>query len=102
VIMNGIIGLLAYASLILAALHMLRKAVRRLARRRGIEWRIGVAVQCLFLAYLAMGLTADPSSYPSITLYLWLLLGLVVGYARQRTSAEAALITDTPGVQLMP
>ena len=82
-IMNGIIGLLAYAALIFAALHVLRKAVRRLARKRGIEWRIGVAVQCLFLAYLAMGLTADPSTYPSITLYLWLLMGLVLGYARR-------------------
>ena len=101
VIMNGIIGLLAYASLILAALHMLRKAVRRLARKRGIEWRIGVAVQCLFLAYLAMGLTADPSSYPSITLYLWLLLGLVVGYARRRESGEAAFVADTAGARLL-
>jgi hypothetical protein len=95
VTMNGILGLLAYAALILAALRMLRTAVRRLARKRGIEWRIGLAVECLFLAYLAMGLTADPSTYPSITLYLWLLLGLVVGYADRRRSAEAALVVDT-------
>jgi hypothetical protein len=61
------------------------QAVRRLAARRGIEWRIGIAVECLFAAYVLMGITADPSSYPSLTLYLWLLVGLVLGYAFMET-----------------
>jgi O-antigen ligase len=80
-LMNGIVGLMAYLGLLMVVLRSLAKAVRRLAVRRGVEWRIGVAVQCLLAAYILMGITADPSSYPSLTLYLWLLVGLVIGYA---------------------
>jgi hypothetical protein len=83
--MNGVVGLLAYFSLMITALWSLRKSVKILAARRGIEWRIGVAVQCLVAAYLLMGITADPSSYPSLTLYLWLLVGLVLGYAHMES-----------------
>jgi hypothetical protein len=84
-VMNGVVGLLAYFSLMITALWSLRKSVKILAARRGIEWRIGVAVQCLVAAYLLMGITADPSSYPSLTLYLWLLVGLVLGYAHMES-----------------
>lgn len=80
-LMNGIVGLMAYFGLLMVVLRSLARAVRRLAVRRGIEWRIGIAVQCLLAAYILMGITADPSSYPSLTLYLWLLVGLVLGYA---------------------
>jgi hypothetical protein len=80
-LMNGIVGLMAYFGLLIVVLRSLARAVKRLAVRRGIEWRIGVAVQCLLAAYILMGVTADPSSYPSLTLYLWLLVGLVLGYA---------------------
>jgi O-antigen ligase len=81
-VMNGIVGLVAYVGLLVTLLRLLAGAVKRLAVRRGLEWRIGVAVQCLLAAYILMGITADPSSYPSLTLYLWLLVGLVVGYAK--------------------
>jgi hypothetical protein len=81
-VMNGVVGLLAYLGLLIGALRYLRSMVRRLAARRGLEWRIGIAVQCLLGAYLLMGITADPSSYPSLTIYIWLLVGLVAGYAQ--------------------
>lgn len=87
-VMYGVVGLLAYASLMVATVVALARAVTRLASRRGIEWRIGIAVQCLLLAYFLMGITADPSTYPSLTLYLWLLVGLVLGYARLETRQE--------------
>ncbi len=80
-VMNGIVGLVAYFGLLITVLRLLTGAVKRLAVRRGLEWRIGIAVQCLLAAYILMGITADPSSYPSLTLYLWLLVGLVLGYA---------------------
>jgi O-antigen ligase len=80
-VMNGIVGLMAYFGLLVVIIRSLARAVKRLAVRRGIEWRIGIAVQCLLAAYILMGITADPSSYPSLTLYLWLLVGLVLGYA---------------------
>lgn len=81
-VMNGIAGVLAYLWLVVAVIRSLRRAVRDLSESGGIEWRLGLAVGCIFAAYLLMGITADPSSYPSLTLYLWLLVGLVVGYAR--------------------
>jgi O-antigen ligase len=84
-VMNGVLGLVVYLGLLVAVLRSLMQAVRRLAARRGIEWRIGIAVECLFAAYVLMGITADPSSYPSLTLYLWLLVGLVLGYAFMET-----------------
>jgi hypothetical protein len=81
-VMNGALGLIAYFWLIIAAMRAVSRAVAELAERRGIKWRIGLAVQCLIAAYLLMGITADPSSYPSLTIYLWLLIGLVIGYTR--------------------
>lgn len=87
-VMNGAIGLLAYFWLIIAAMRAVGRAVAELAERRGLEWRIGRAVQCLIGAYLIMGITADPSSYPSLTIYLWLLIGLVIGYARVGAQEE--------------
>jgi O-antigen ligase len=88
-VMNGVVGLMAYVALIVAALRSLSKAVRQLAAKGGLEWRIGVAVQCLLAAYLLMGITADPSSYPSLTLYIWLLVGLVMGYAKLQSEPLA-------------
>jgi hypothetical protein len=82
ILANGIVGLIAYLSLIVAAVRALRNAVKQLAHRGELKWRIGLAVECLMVAYLLMGLTADPSSYPSLTLTLWLLIGLVIGYAQ--------------------
>lgn len=87
-VMNGIVGFVAYVALIVVAMRVLLQSVGVLSRKRGTEWRIGVAVGCMFAAYLLMGVTADTSSYPSLTLYLWLLLGLVRGYA-QREAAES-------------
>lgn len=81
-VVNGVFGLAAYGALMVAVFRSLARAVNTLRRQGGLEWRIGIAVQCMFVAYLLMSLTADPSTYPSITLYLWLLLGLVLGYAR--------------------
>jgi len=81
-VMNGVVGLVAYVTLIIVALASLAQAVKRLAKLRGIEWRIGIAAQCTLIAYILMGATADPSAQPSMTLYLWLLVGLVLGYAR--------------------
>lgn len=101
VVVNGVVGLLAYAALIVGALSLLARAVRVLRRRGGLEWRIGVGVQCMFAAYLLMGLTADSSSYPGITLYLWLLLGLVFGYAGLATAQERASAL-TEGAALAP
>ena len=100
-VVNGVVGLLAYVALIVGALRLLARAVRVLRRRGGLEWRIGVGAQCMFAAYLLMGLTADPSSYPSITLYLWLLLGLVFGYAQLATAQERASAL-TEGAALAP
>ena len=83
----------------LAVLRTLLDAVKTLAARAGIEWRIGLAVTCILAAYFLMGITADPSSYPSMTLYLWLLIGLVIGYARlEREGQEPEPQADTePG-----
>jgi hypothetical protein len=67
--------------------------VRVLRTRGGIAWRIGIGVQCLMGAYLLMGLTADPSTYPSLTMYVWLLIGLVAGYARK---VEAGQEIESP------
>lgn len=88
-VMNGVVGLVAYLWLMLAALRTLLDAVKTLAARVGIEWRVGLAVMCILAAYLLMGITADPSSYPSMTLYLWLLIGLVIGYARLEREKQA-------------
>jgi hypothetical protein len=101
-VMNGVLGLLAYLTLIAGALRLLARAVRVLRRRGGIEWRIGVAVQCMVAAYLLMGLTADVSSYSSITLYLWLLIGLVWGYARRDTAREAHVRTESTVASARP
>jgi|WetSurMetagenome_2_1015567.scaffolds.fasta_scaffold94925_2 putative inorganic carbon (hco3(-)) transporter len=81
-VMTGIAGLLAYVALMVAAVAALSRSVAQLAKQRGLEWRIGLAVQCLLAAYFLMGITADPSSYPSLTIYLWLMIGLVIGYAQ--------------------
>ena len=91
--MNGVVGLLAYLGLLVGAISSLARAVRRLAVKRGLEWRIGIAVLCLLGAYLLMGITADPSSYPSLTIYIWLLVGLVLGYAN--TEAEGSTEAGT-------
>ena len=80
-VMTGVFGFIAYWGLMIAALRELRRAVKRLADRHGLEHRIGMATECLLAAYFLMGITADPSSYPSLTLYLWLLIGLVIGYS---------------------
>ncbi len=88
-----------WASLV-AAIGSLARAVRRLAVKRGLEWRIGIAVLCLLGAYLLMGITADPSSYPSLTIYIWLLVGLVLGYANTEAegSTEARNVTESLSV----
>ena len=93
-VMTGALGLLAYAALLVLGFRTLHRAVLQLSRRRGFEWRIGVAVECIFAAYLVMGFTAEPSAYPSITMYLWLLIGLVVGYAKldRARDDEAGLV----------
>jgi hypothetical protein len=96
-VMNGILGILAYFWLIIAAAVSLGRSVNELAKQKGIEWRIGIGVQCLLAAYLLMGLTADPSSYPALTLYLWLLIGLVRGYAARSRESESP---DGPSTHL--
>lgn len=82
VVMNGIMGLLTYSAVIAVALVSVLGALRRMRAAGNRDWLLGVAVTCIFGAYLVMGITADVSTYPVMTTYLWLLTGLVLGLAR--------------------
>jgi O-antigen ligase len=96
-LMNGVVGLVTYAILMFAALRYLVRATRVLKRQGGIGWRISVAVQCLVWAYLLTGLTADPATYPSMTLYIWLLIGLTIGYANRVRAGRDIEMLQQPG-----
>jgi putative inorganic carbon (HCO3(-)) transporter len=103
VVMTGVTGLLAYLALMFAAIAALGRSVALLAKRGGLEWRIGLAVQCLLGAYFLMGITADPSSYPSLTIYLWLLIGLVIGYARLAAKeSQPDFVLEDPRATRLP
>lgn len=81
-VMNGVVGLATYLVMMLVALRYLARAVHVLRPYGGLPWRFAVAAICLTIGYLTTGLTADPAIYPSITIYVWLLIGVVIGYAR--------------------
>lgn len=91
---NGVLGVVGYLGVLASAFRGLWVASAHnqdaCASDNCTKTGLARAAFCIMVAYVLSGLTTDSSSYPSLTWYVWSLVGLALGQAAPSPGSGSA------------